>query len=250
MLWIGSSLGSVERACMRSVLRQGHELSLYCYAPPTGVPGGVALRDAAEIAPESGIVRHRGGSAALFANLFRYRLQQEGRGIWLDCDVYLLAPIGGADEHLFGEEAPGRINNAVLRLPPDSPLLPPLIALFDDKIVPPWLPLRARLAAGWRLARTGKAGLSQMPWGVAGPMAVTALAHEYGLSAQARPPEIFYPIPWQEAGWIRDPARRLEEMTTPRTVGLHLWNECIKAFKDEPAPPGSFLDRLHREGAP
>jgi hypothetical protein len=29
-----------------------------------------------------------------------------------------------------------------------------------------------------------------------------------------------------------------------------LWNECIKAFKDEPAAPGSFLDRLHREGAP
>jgi hypothetical protein len=250
MLWIGPSLGPVERACIRSVLRQGHALSLYCYAPPAGVPEGVVLRDAAEIVPESGIVRHRGGSAALFANLFRYRLQQAGRGIWLDCDIYLLAPIRRKGGHLFGEEAPGRINTAVLRLPPDSPLLPPLIACFDDRNVPPWIPLGARLAARWRLALTGRAGLSRMPWGVAGPLAITALAREYGLSAQAQPPEIFYPMPWQQAAWIRDPARRLEEVTTPRTVAVHLWNERIKHFKDAPAPPGSFLARLQREGAP
>jgi alpha 1,4-glycosyltransferase len=250
MLWIGSSLGSVERACMRSVLRQGHELSLYCYAPPAGVPEGVALRDAAELVPEREIVRHRGGSVALFANLFRYRLLQEGRGIWLDCDIYLLAPISREDEHLFGEEAPGRINNAVLRMPPDSPLLTPLIALFDDRDVPAWIPLGARLAARWRLATTGRAGLSRMPWGVAGPLALTALAREYGLSAQALPPEIFYPMPWQQADWIRDPERRLEDVTTPRTVAVHLWNERIRHFKNAPAPPGSFLARLQREGAP
>ena len=32
------------------------------------------------------------------------------------------------------------------------------------------------------------------------------------------------------------------------TVAIHLWNECIKGFKNEPAPDGSFLSRLKREG--
>ena len=31
----------IERACLRSVLRQGHRLSLYCYEKPAGVPTGV-----------------------------------------------------------------------------------------------------------------------------------------------------------------------------------------------------------------
>ncbi|MDB5693118.1 MAG: hypothetical protein JWO81_2181 [Alphaproteobacteria bacterium] len=249
MLWIGPALGAVERACMRSVLRQGHELSLYCYAPPAGVPKGIVLRDAAELVPEGEIIHHRGGSVALFANLFRYALQRAGRGIWLDCDTYLLAPIRLTDEHLFGEEAPGRINTAVLRLPPDSPMLPPLIALFEEKTVPPWLPPGARLAAAWRLAWTGRSGLSHMPWGVAGPLAMTAIARQYGFSERAQPPEIFYPMPWENAGWIRDPEQLLHDVTTPQTIGVHLWNERIKGFKNAPAPPGSFLARLQIEGA-
>jgi hypothetical protein len=40
----------------------------------------------------------------------------------------------------------------------------------------------------------------------------------------------------------------LEEIITERTVGIHLWNECIKGYKDAAAPKGSFLDRLQREG--
>lgn len=47
---------------------------------------------------------------------------------------------------------------------------------------------------------------------------------------------------------MRDPLRSLESRITPATIGLHLWNERIKAWKDEPAPPGSFLARLHQEG--
>jgi hypothetical protein len=32
------------------------------------------------------------------------------------------------------------------------------------------------------------------------------------------------------------------------TVAIHLWNYCISSFKNQTAPPGSFLDRLQREG--
>lgn len=254
-LWIGDSFGAVERACLRSVLRHGHPLHLYCYEEPKGVPEGVELRDAATILPREGIIRHRTGSVALFSNRFRYELQRLGRGTWLDCDVYLLAPLDHDAPYLFGAAPPlpsafhrNLIYTGILWLPADSPALPPLLSLFDEREVPPWLPWNARLAARARLWRTGRSGLSRMPWGSAGPFALTALARTHGLAHWALPPEVFYPVHWPEADWIRDPRRRLDDMITPRTRAVHLWNECIKGFKDTPAPARSFLARLQEEG--
>lgn len=248
-LWIGPRLGAVERACLRSALRHGHRLRLYCYRPPEGVPAGVELCDAAGIVAESRIVRHQSGSVALFSNLFRYELQRRGLGTWIDCDLYLLAPLDGARPYLFGYEGGGLINCAVLRTPPDSPLLAPLIRLFDEIDVPFWLPWRARWAARRRLWRTGRTGLSHMPWGSVGPKALTALARRHGIERLALDRDVLYPVPYTRAGWIRDPTVTLEEVVAPSTVAVHLWNECIKDFKDEPAPPGSFLARLQQEGA-
>jgi hypothetical protein len=239
----------IERACLLSILRQGHPLALYCYAPPTGVPEGVELRDAAEILPEKCIIRHKSGSVALFANWFRYELQRRGLGTWLDTDAYLLKPLDGDKPYLMGEYEPGQINNGLIRIPADSRVLPPLIALFAEQSVPAWLPPRAWLAAWWRLRTTGRSGLSQMPWGSAGPRALTALAKQHGVAHLAEPPQVLYPARWQDADWVRDPAIRLEDVITERTVSVHLWNERIKHFKDEPAPPGSFLARLQAEGA-
>lgn len=248
-LWIGPSLGAVERACLRSALAQGHEVTLWCYERPEGVPEGIEFGEAADILPAGRIVRHENGSPALFANLFRYELQRRGLGTWIDCDVYLLAPIEAARPYLFAWEGRDVINNAVLRLPADSPMLAPLIALFDERRVPSWLPWRHRLAAWRRLRRTGRTGLSHMPWGSAGPKALTALARRHRRDRWALPPRSFYPVPWQRAGWIREPSIGLDEMIGADTVGVHLWHEVIRPWKDEPARPGSFLARLQAEGA-
>src|SRR5690606_1292398 len=86
-LWIGPRLSFLERACLRSALAHGHKVALYCSPPPAGVPAGIELRDAAAILPESEIIRHRGGSPALFANRFRYELLHRGLGVWIDCDL-------------------------------------------------------------------------------------------------------------------------------------------------------------------
>jgi len=247
-LWIGERIGAVERACMRSVLRQGHKLALYAYDVPEGVPVGVELRDAAAIVPRQRILRHRGGSVALFSNLFRYQLLRRGLGTWVDSDLYLLRPLDNEADHLFGREASGRIGTAVLRLPPDSPLLPPLIGMFDEKKVMPWVSGRARLAARWRLATTGRVGLERLPWGSCGPQAVTWLARRHGVDRYAAAPEVYYPVAWQEAAWILEPGRRIEEPGTEATVAVHLWNERIRGFKEAPAPAGSVLAQLQEEG--
>ena len=247
-LWIGPALGAIERACLLSVLRQGHGVTLYSYGRPDGVPDGVEVRDAAEIIPEDKVVRHISGSPALFANRFRYELQRQGLGTWIDCDIYLLSPLDGSDPYLFGEEAAGLINNGILRLPTDSPLLAPLLAIFEERSVPPWLPLRSKVAACGRLLSSGKSGLSQMPWGSAGPRALSYLARRYQLDHWARGSCVFYPVRWQDALWISDPAIDLCDVTTPDTVAVHLWNERIKGVKAIPAAPGSFLARLQGEG--
>jgi hypothetical protein len=83
----------VERACLRSVLRQGHELAPYCHRRPAGMPAGVEMRDASAILPEDRIVRHRAGSASLFANWFGYELLRQRLGTWIDADIYLLEPL-------------------------------------------------------------------------------------------------------------------------------------------------------------
>lgn len=247
-LWIGDRLGRIERACLRSALRQGHAVALYCYGPVDGVPEEVELRDAAEIVPATRIIRHRSGSVSLFSNLFRYESQRRALGTWVDCDAYFLRPLDHQGPYLFGFEAQNMIATGVLRMPSESPLLTELIELFAEKRVPHWLPLRSRLAASARLIATGRSGLAKMPWGVAGPKAFTALARQHGLIDNALPSDVLYPVRWQDAAWIRNPQATLESRITERSVSVHLWNECIKPFKDEPPPPGSFLARLHQEG--
>lgn len=248
-LWIGPALGRVERACLRSALAQGHAVTLYCYRAPEGVPAGVELRDAADVLPETAVIRHRGGSPSLFSNRFRYVLQQRGLGTWIDADLYLVAPIDGERPTLFGWQSGQLINGAVLRLPADSPLLAPLVALFAEREVPFWLEPAEREAAAERLARTGRTGLGDMPWGAAGPLALTALARLFGLEALAVPRTVFYPMHFRQARWIGEPGIALEEVVRPDTVAIHLWNELIKDMKEAPAMPGSFLARLHAEGA-
>ena len=248
-LWIGPRLGRVERACLRSMLRQGHEVALYCYRRPAGVPDGIDIRDAASILPESTVIRHRSGSVSLFSNRFRYELQRHAAGTWTDVDSYLISPLPAAPPHLFGRYDERGIATGVLRFPPDSPLLSDLLEPFAERTVPPWLGRRARVAAWWRLRRTGSTLLADMPWGTAGPRALTAVAARHGLANLALPPDVFNPVHWDDAAWILDPSLALEDVITPRTVAIHLWNEVIKSYKELPAPQGSFLARLQAEGA-
>ena len=232
------------------MLAVGHRVDLYCYGPLRDVPDGVRVVDAATILPFDSIIRHRSGSVALFSDRFRFELQRRGKGLWVDLDVYMLAPVPcPAGQALFGWQNHATLGAGILQLPADSPVIARVLELFENPFVPDWLRLSDRVKAHWRVRRDGEIALADLPWGVAGPLALTALARRFKLLDHAAPRDVFYPYHWDDAGWIFDPAQSLDDHVTPRTRALHLYNHMIAARKYEPAPAGSFMDRLQQEGA-
>jgi len=150
--------------------------------------------------------------------------------------------------YLFGEETPGVINNAILRVPADSPMIPLLLEPFEKGRTPRGLHRRQYWPLRVAEVLRGAVNPARLPWGSTGPLAVSHLARRFGMSSKALPPEVFYPVSWREADWIVDPAQKLADKVSEATVAIHLWNECIKNYKQELAPKGSFLHRLQHEG--
>ena len=247
-LWIGENLGAVERACLRSAMRQGHHMRLYCYDDVKGIPDGVEIADAATVLPPDKIRRYEGGGVALFANHFRYALQKRDSGIWMDTDNYCLKPLDFDDAHLFGRQANGSIAIGVLRLPKDSSVLDSLLSLFEAGAVPVWGPQRAQNLASKALEKGEPVPWETMRWGLTGPRALTYYLEQNDLMHLAKPQSVFYPADFTDANWIIDPTRGLSEFVREDTVALHLWNEKIRGFKDKPAPKGSFLAQIQEEG--
>ena len=232
------------------MMAMGHAVTLFCYDEPQGVPEGVAIADAATILPRGAIIYHQSGSVALFSDRFRFELQRRGLGLWLDTDMYLLQPLDFASTAtVFGWLDHLALGAAVLQLPADSPVITEVLALFDEPFIPSWLRLPDRLRATWRARRTGRVDLATLPWGVAGPAALTALSRRAGLLHHAQPCDVFYPYGWQEADWIFDPQRSLDSVITARTRAIHLYNYMIADRKEAFALPGSFMHRLQQEGA-
>jgi hypothetical protein len=252
--WLGEDLGPLGAACLASFVAQGHPVTLHAYAAPRGVPAGVTLADAAKILPAERIVRHfPTGSPALFSDLFRYHLMRREAGIWVDCDVFCLRPITDEGGYVLGREDDTIIGNGVLRLPAYSPMLDRLIALFDaSDPMPPWLAPEA-LARLRRALRAGKHfDVTHLPWGAAGPKAITYLANEFGLAGLAQPPEVFAPLGWRDAHRLLSAEYDLATVVTPATLTIHLWHERLRQAVAGGAAieEGSPLHRLWTTGSP
>ncbi len=247
--WIGPQLGAIHAACLESFLTVGHRVVLHAYGTgPSDVPAGVALADAEKILPSSRVVRHaQTGSLALASDLARLEIQALGLGIYVDCDCYCVRPVED-DDCLFGLQDDGLINGAVLKLPSASPLLADMRAIPSMRgFVPPWEPARRRNRYRLRAAIGLPVPLEKLPWGVLGPLALSHYTAKHGLSGRAKAQDVFYPIGYRAAGLLRLSGTRMEEFITPRTQVVHLWNEALRHFSEEPEP-GSPLHRLVKTG--
>jgi len=203
-LWLGERLGPLERACLRSFLRAGHPVTFYAYEDVVGIPEGVTVADAEEVLPRTVRERNAALPKSVFADYFRYQMQALSLGTWIDADVYCIKPFDFADDYVFGWENRRYINQAVLRMPADSPLTAALLDIFESRTMARWIPLRKRLPNLLKRRRQPVAP-DELPVGWTGPKALTWCARRFRLTGRAYPREVFYPIYCQERDAMAEP---------------------------------------------
>ena len=234
-VWIGNELGPVHAACLRSFVRHGYDIVLHCYESPVDLPDGVRLFDAAKLMPREQIFRNkRTGSLAMAADIYRYRMQREGMGLYVDCDVYCVRPVSFRD-YMFGWEMQGSINNAVLKLPQNSELLSLMLEAADDPyFIPLWYSpakygfqqLRKRLGLPRHVSHCRLETL--------GPSLLTYMVNKLELAHQAQAIDIYSPLHLGHTPLLFEPALHLNDLITPRTQLIHLYNSALKG-KEIPA---------------
>lgn len=250
--WHGP-MGYLERLCLTSFLEHGHTVELYAYECPENLPDGVVFRDANEVIAKERIFFYKGDrSPAVFADLFRLELIAQGRGIWVDCDVYCVRPYPNGDDYLFGYAGTPnwrnlwskQINNAVLGMPANSELVRRLISVFETGEIPPGLPFWRHGEVMVRRALGEELPIHHMQFGATGPSPLGHFVRELGLIDKAKPKDVFYPLDWAEAKTLLAPGSDIASRVTPDTLSVHIWNSALTDRHGRaslPPEPGSFI---------
>jgi hypothetical protein len=223
----------VERLCVASMLRHGHELTIYTFDPEalSGYNLGAEIRNVREVVPEKHIAHryHAAGESSHFSDLFRLELQLQGRGVWTDLDCYLIKPLVPPSEYVFGLASPGKVNGAVLRLPSECPMIRDYAAAVTaDPFRMPWASFKRRLRREIEIAMGQSQPHPSSVGGSLGPRALTYFVKKHNLLKHAMPREAFYPLAVEEAPLLVNPdPSRVAAKLTERTVIIHLWRSQI-----------------------
>lgn len=257
-LWIGGSLTWLEQLCLTSFVAHGHPTVLYTYGDVAGVPEGVIVKDGRDIVDTQEFFTHaRTESVALFSDYFRFHMFVKEPGIiWIDTDIYCHQPIDFGQEYLFGHEfyessKPGQINGAVLALPPSSKTLARMLDFMQDPYpIPDWLPPRHLQPILDRRDAGDPMHVSEMVWGIWGPVGLTAHLRMTGEIEQAKSRDVFYPVHFKDRKLLLRRPMKVAGELTEETRTIHLWAPIKKIMArkhDGLCPQGSFLDRLVKQ---
>ena len=199
-LWVGP-INDLVAGCLSSFVAHGHDVHLYCYEDPEGVPEGVNTYPAAEILTahllEKNALGEGRGSYAAFSDLFRFTLLLKRGGWWVDADVFCLRPFDADTTHVIAAEHDS-IGTCVIRAPAGSPILEETLKAVAHR------------------------NISEVSWTeYKDEFASVVLAAQ--LHGVIRSEEVFCPIPWNII------AQYVHSLYVPEfpltTVGVHLWNE-------------------------
>ena len=246
-LWIGEKLGPITRCCLKSFVQHGHQVILHTYSEIVDIPEDIIISDANKIINQDKIIKHKKtGSYALFSDIFRYELLKKikGNGIYVDCDVYCIRPMH-QEKYILAFEDDYKINGAVLALPEDSQVLENLLtAAYDPYFIPPWYSkgkqLRFKIKKLFGMSRH----ISEMPWGVIGPVAITYYIKENNFLSYVKPIDYYYPIHFHCISKLLDPELTLEDLITHRTQCIHLYNEMLKNVNLTNIPESCILSKM------
>lgn len=237
-LWIGSQLGDLHSACLRSFLNFGYQVVIHTYGKLEDAPKGVTFFDASLLMPESEIVRHKSsGSFALASDKYRYRIQREGLGVYVDADIYCVHELP-SDDFLIGYEADDRANGAVLRIPHSSVFLSDVLKASEDAyFIPDWISSKRKLRDKFRAQLGFPRNVSRRPWGTIGPDLLTHLIKKHQLHSIVKPIDILYPLHAQQISLLFERGRTVKDLTTSSSVTIHLYNNLVKGKEIFPDTP-------------
>lgn len=246
----------LEALCIASFIRHSHRVEVFAFDRPENFPEGAIWRDAAEILPREQLVFYKGkGTPAVFSDRFRLELLRRNRGVYVDLDLYLVAPILGPPDYLMAWEKPGSVNSAVLHIPADAPLLSDLLSVFSTENRPlfePFLTPGRRVEVAVRRQLGEKIPPENYQYGATGPMALTHFVRARGLVDRVLPSTSFYPIPYQGIPALMQNGSSVDGAIRPETIGIHLWRSQLtdRGRAGMPVPPeGSAMRELcQREG--
>lgn len=223
--WAGARMPALDKACLLSFVFGGHSVTLYSFEEIEGLPDGIILRDAREIAPfESREAFLYRGEPNLthFSDYFRYRLLAHSQHMWIDTDMLMLRPLDfGPVVNLFAKETDKSICNAILRIPSDDPALAEVIR------------------------RTERLMHTELVWGATGSRLLNRVFGPMAVLEQAHAPTDFFPIHFDDFWKPFLPECAEECADASRTAyTLHLWNNIVVrmgVWKELAPPEGSFL---------
>jgi hypothetical protein len=244
-LWIGPELGPLHAACLRSFGRLDVPITLYVYERPIDVPSNVELADAGAIVPKDKIFRDTAsGSFAHFADLFRYILLSKVPTLYVDVDIYCLRPISDRP-YIYGWEDDERINNAVLKLPPESELLASILKLSRRNfLLPSWCSRKNSILAMMKHIVLGGPTIAYLDWAAIGPLALTHFIRQLQMADRAMSTDYFYPIHWSRLDLLLQAGARVADLVSPNTECVHLYNSKLKALGYQRAPASSPIREM------
>jgi len=241
-LWIEGALSNLERICLASMLKQGHEVTLFTYGKVTNIPKGVKLGRAEDILPYDDSLRYaKNNSITLLSDYFRCILLKREMGIWVDLDCFLLKPyIVPSHGYLLGHEI-NTINSSVLCLPSDSEILQDMLdACANPNKSPYWLDFRRAYVKRLAFALSGRQWhLGQMGWGIVGPVALTRLVPRYNLLDKVQPMDAFYPLDRHGTAKLFEAEPFDHILDNPNIISIHIY---AKEKKWDKPVPNSFIE--------
>lgn len=224
----GGKVTWCEIVCIRSMLAQGYDLTVYTYDDRDmgEISNLVKVADAAEIIDQNHpIIRFmRAGIFQTFSDFFRLELQRQQKGAWVDLDCLFLRRFDFSADYVFGATPDGKLNNAVLKLPAGSPMLDDYMAsILADPLRIPWATWRRRLWRHVDIARGN--GEPDIAFQLSiGPRALTYFAKKHDKMSLAQPNGVFYPIPAGKAGlYVADNPSAANALIDTQSAILHLW---------------------------
>ena len=246
-LWIGEKLQYLNQLCLKSHVVAGHPTTLYCTDDVQNAPDGVEVRPASEIMSlDMELVQAT--SASFLSNVFRYKMIEKTGAIWIDCDAFCHKPFPDEMDYIFGEHGlKGALNCGVIGLPQQCEVMDMLLDYYDNlPDYPAWWNKNQRRKMDRQSDKlTHAAKIYATERTAFGPQAFTHFAKEAGIYDNAKPRDVFYPVPFQLNDIFYDPYGRVEGHFTDDTLSVHLYTNGTKPWWRKHVPlEGSYAYRM------